>query len=208
MRSTTPKTTVKLIVISGGLASGKTALADRLKLSFGCYVVRTSSLVWKHLPSGSRGTRRSLQIAGNKLDRQTRHGWIAAEVAQVLRDTPRDVPIVLEGVRKPKQMDEIQKALGHRYVRHVHLSVDPKTQKQRFEASNRSKDRCMSYEVAVDDASERQVAKLAPKADIVIDTARHSERDVFSRVSARLNLQSRSSDRLVDVVVGGQYGLF
>ena len=41
---------------------------------------------------------------------------------------------------------------------------------------------------------------------MVIDTARHTERDVFCRVSARLNLQSRSSDRLVDVLVGGQYG--
>ena len=78
--------------------------------------------------------------------------------------------------------------------------------KERFIASKRSKDSALSFEEAVNDASERRVEKLAEKADMVIDTARHTERDVFCRVSARLNLQSRSSDRVVDVLVGGQYG--
>ncbi len=197
---------VRLIVISGGLASGKTALADRLKLAFGCRLVRTSSIIWERLPPNSKGSRRSLQLAGNKLDRLTRYSWIATEVAKVIRDAGGNVPVVLEGVRKPQQMDEIQKAIGHRYVRHVHLSVDPATQRDRFEASKRAKDCGMTYEDAVDDASERQVRRLESKADILVDTERHSERDVFCRVSARLNLQSRSSDRLVDVVVGGQYG--
>ena len=114
--------------------------------------------------------------------------------------------MVLEGVRKPRQMDEIQKAIGHRYVRHVHLSVDPQTQKERFEDSKRKKDSGLSFETAINDASEKQVRQLAPIADMVIDTERHTEADVFCKVSARLNLQSRSSDRLVDVLIGGQYG--
>ena len=70
------------------------------------------------------------------------------------------VPVVLEGVRKPAQMDEIQNAIGHRYVRHVHLSVDRATQKERFMASKRVKDSALSFEEAVNDASERRVEKL------------------------------------------------
>lgn len=197
--------TVRLIVVSGGVASGKSVLARRLNADFGCRMVKTSEII-RALTPKVQADRASLQRAGNSLDRKTGQRWIATEVAKVLRSDPGDVPVVLEGVRKPKQMDEIQAAIGHRYVRHVHLSVGPATQKMRFNAAKREKDSGLSFEQAVDDPSEQQVRKLASRADIVIDTERHTQRDVFCRVSARLNLQSRSSDRLVDVLVGGQYG--
>ena len=196
---------VRLVVISGGIATGKTVLARQLEAEFGCPVLKTSDIIRKLLPK-VKGDRLSLQRAGNRLDRETRQHWIADEVARAIRDDQGDVPLVLEGVRKPRQMDAIQESIGHRYVRHIHLSVDRVSQKERFEVSNRSKDSGLTFEGAVDDASERQVRKLASKADIVIDTERHTEKDVYCRVSARLNLQSRSSDRLVDVLVGGQYG--
>lgn len=148
-----------------------------------------------------------MQEAGNKLDRTTRQSWIADEVAKAIReDGELSVPVILEGVRKPRQMEAIQSAIGHRYVRHIHLHVDRETQRKRFNEANRKKDRSVTFERAIDDASERQIARLARRADAVIDTSRYTENDVYSHVSARLNLQSRSSDRLVDVVIGGQYG--
>ena len=193
-------------MISGGMASGKSVLAERLRSDFGCRVVKTSDIIRRHQSRWAKGNRRSLQLKGNKLDRETDFGWIADEVAREIRPRDGDTPVVLEGVRKPQQIDRILTSIGHRYVRHVHLSVDRVTQKQRFIVSNRTKDDGISFEEAINDASERQVAKLADKADIVIRTERHTEADVFCRVSARLNLQSRSSDPLVDVLVGGQYG--
>ena len=198
--------TIRLVVISGGMASGKSVLAERLRSDFGCRVVKTSDIIRRHQSRWAKGNRRSLQLKGNKLDRETDFGWIADEVAREIRPRDGDAPVVLEGVRKPQQIDRILTSIGHRYVRHVHLSVDRVTQKQRFIVSNRTKDDGISFEEAINDASERQVAKLADKADIVIRTERHTEADVFCRVSARLNLQSRSSDPLVDVLVGGQYG--
>ena len=198
--------TVKLVVISGGMASGKSVLAQRLSSDFGCRVVKTSDIIRRHQSRQAKGNRRSLQRKGNELDRRTDYGWIADEVAREIRPGNGDSPVVLEGVRKPQQIDRILNRIGHRYVRHVHLSVDPVTQKARFQASKRVKDSGLSFEDAINDASEREVEKLAEKADMVIRTERHTEADVFCRVSARLNLQSRSSDRLVDVLVGGQYG--
>ena len=197
---------VKLIVISGGLASGKSHLADRLREVYSCSVVSTSDIIRRQLSPRAKGDRPSLQRAGNKLDRETDHAWIATEVAKVIREGPNDAPVVLEGVRKAQQISQILRGIGHRYVKHVHLSVDPELQKQRFEAAARQRDSGVSFERAIADPSEREVPKLEPMADIVIDTKRHTPEDVFCRVSARLNLQSRSSDRLVDVVVGGQYG--
>ena len=198
--------TVRLIVVSGGMASGKSVLAQRLRSDFGCTVIRTSDIIRRQQSDRAKGDRRSLQHKGNQLDRQTDYGWIADEVAKEIRPREGGLPVVLEGVRKPQQIDRILSRIGHRYVRHVHLSVDPETQKERFHASERAKDAGLAYDEAMKDASERHVAKLADKADIVIRTERHTTADVFCRVSARLNLQSRSSDRLVDVLVGGQYG--
>ena len=197
--------TVSLIVVSGGLASGKTALAERLQSDFDCRLVKTSDIIRRLNPSAA-DNRVSLQQAGNELDQSTNFSWIATEVAKEIRSADVGALVVLEGIRKAEQMVEIQKAIGPRYVRHVHLSVDQKTQKERFDDSKRNKDSGLSFEEAVNDASEAQVGQLAPMADIEIDTERHTEADVFCRVSARLKLQSRSSDRLVDVLVGGQYG--
>ena len=188
------------------MASGKSVLAQRLSSDFGCKVVKTSDIIQRHQSANAKRDRRSLQRKGNQLDRRTDYGWIADEVAREIRPRDGDLPVVLEGVRKPQQIDRILNRIGHRYVKHVHLSVDAATQKERFHTSNRAKDTGLAYEEATNDASERQVAKLADKADIVIRTERHTQADVFCRVSARLNLQSRSSDRLVDVLVGGQYG--
>ena len=188
------------------MASGKSVLAQRLSSDFGCTVVKTSDIIRRQRSARAKGDRRSLQRKGNQLDRQTDYGWVADEVAKEIRPREGGLPVVLEGVRKPQQIDRILSRIGHRYVRHIHLSVDPATQKERFQASNRAKDAGLAYEEAMKDASEQQVAKLADKADIVIRTERHTKADVFFRVSASLNLQSRSSDRLVDVLVGGQYG--
>ena len=113
---------------------------------------------------------------------------------------------MLEGVRKPQQMDKILSLIGHRFVRHVHLSVDRVTQKQRFQIAKRTKDKGISFEDATKDSSERDVAKLIHTADIVVPTEQHTKADIFCRVKARLNLQSRTADKLVDVIIGGQYG--
>ena len=188
------------------MASGKSVLAQRLSSNFGCRVVKTSDIIQRHQSRQAKGDRRSLQRKGNELDRRTDYGWVADEIAREIRPGNGVAPVVLEGVRKPQQIDRILNRIGHRYVRHVHLSVDSVTQKARFKTSKRAKDSGLSFEDAINDASEREVGKLAEKADMVIQTERHTEADVFCRVSARLNLQSRSSDRLVDVLVGGQYG--
>jgi adenylosuccinate synthase len=50
------------------------------------------------------------------------------------------------------------------------------------------------------------VDRLADAADIVVDTGRNTADDVLVRVASRLGLYGRSVDRLVDVLVGGQYG--
>lgn len=54
--------------------------------------------------------------------------------------------------------------------------------------------------------TERDVDTLSAIADIVIDTQRNTDTDVLVRVATRLGLYGRGVERLVDVLVGGQYG--
>ena len=47
-----PVMAIRLVVVSGGLASGKSALANRLNRAFGCDVLRTSELITAPYSSG------------------------------------------------------------------------------------------------------------------------------------------------------------
>src|SRR5204862_1039661 len=53
---------------------------------------------------------------------------------------------------------------------------------------------------------EQQVETLKDVADIVIDTDSSSADDVVVRVASHLGLYGREYSRLVDVLVGGEYG--
>jgi adenylosuccinate synthase len=64
----------------------------------------------------------------------------------------------------------------------------------------------LRYDEVRRNETERVVDKLGAIADIVIDIDRCTEEDVFIRVSSHLGLYGRGVERLVDVLVGGQYG--
>ncbi len=197
---------ILLLVISGGLASGKSTLSQSLAEQLDCEVIRTSDLILKLEPNTPK-TREGMQKAGNKLDRKTDHSWVADEIASIIFDTDNVSNLfVLDGVRKPKQMEVLQGAIGHRYVRHIHLDVSTQEQAKRFEVANRDKDKSISFQKAIADASEKQLKELAQLSDVLINTDRYTADGVFAHVGARLSLSSRSADKLVDVLVGGQIG--
>jgi adenylosuccinate synthase len=56
------------------------------------------------------------------------------------------------------------------------------------------------------DPTEQQVNSLKEEADLVIDTDRCNEQDVFVRVASFLKLLPSTENELVDVIVGGQFG--
>src|SRR5260370_32121762 len=62
------------------------------------------------------------------------------------------------------------------------------------------------YEEVLKSETERAVPQLADTADIVIDTNRNIPDDVLVRVACHLGLFGRGYNRVVDVLIGGQYG--
>jgi adenylosuccinate synthase len=201
---------LQIVLLSGHIGSGKTRLADGLVKQHGATLVKTRKLILRTLPR-TRDQRQDMQRAGERLDRQTEGGWVAeALVALIEERRPHDeLPsglFVLDAVRIAGQIEAIRRAFGHSVVHHVHLTASQSTLEQRFGERKVQSDKGVTWDQAAANATERQVERLKALADTVVDTDHCTPEDVLVRATALLGLIPRSVDRLVDVLVGGQYG--
>jgi adenylosuccinate synthase len=146
------------------------------------------------------------QAAGDRLDQHTSGGWLASWIAQQDEAVSDSAEFVIDAVRTSPQIEGIRERFGSRVV-HVHLTASDGALKQRYGSRhNRDVDEMSSYEKVKANATERNIGNLAVIADLVINTERSTPEDVFIRVAAALGYFGRGTDRLVDVLVGGQYG--
>uniref|UniRef100_Q01T19 Adenylosuccinate synthetase n=1 Tax=Solibacter usitatus (strain Ellin6076) TaxID=234267 RepID=Q01T19_SOLUE len=194
----------EIVLLSGPVASGKSTLAYALVRSYGFDWCKTRELI-QRLKS-TKGVRSALQTAGDGLDRRTKGEWIATAVAERSRTIPENARIVVDAVRAKSQIDAVRRAFGPLVV-HIHLTAPEEDLRQRYEnGRSPSIEEFSSYAEVRQNKTERFVERLADVADIVINTGHSTEEDVLVRVASRLGLYGRSVDRLVDVLVGGQYG--
>jgi adenylosuccinate synthase len=194
----------RIVVLSGSIASGKTTLATNLATEFGCVRVSTRELILRLLPQ-TEDSRSGLQAAGETLDRRTGGSWLASAVAkQTMNDDSHDT-LIVDSVRIRGQIDGLRRAYGP-HVLHLHLTAPQEERTKRFQNRKDRKGEARSYAATQRDATEAQVETLADSADVVIDTKQSSPRDVVVRAAAQLGFYGRSYRRLVDVIVGGEYG--
>ena len=157
----------------------------------------------------TNNTRTALQRAGEKLDKADGGVWVA-EALQRRIDESRtgkilDGLFVVDSLRIKAQISAIRRAYGSN-VHHIHLTATPEELKNRYFARQRSGDSAVNYEDVKSNKTERGIEELADIADIVVATDRCSEESILVRATALLNLYPRTSDALVDVLIGGQYG--
>ncbi|MCY4596044.1 MAG: adenylosuccinate synthetase [Bryobacterales bacterium] len=196
----------RVIAISGPVASGKTSLATGLEARFTDVVVlKTHELIRAAQPS-VEFERSALQAAGSRLDARTRGRWLGQAIAKAvlnLRHEPAHV--VVDSCRIEGQVDGLRRLFGNRVV-HVHLTASEGELGRRY-ARRQSKMRELdSYALVRADPTEAKVDDLVQIADIVVDTERCDDEDVLVRTAAKLGLYGRSYSRLVDVLIGGQWG--
>lgn len=198
-----------VVVISGPVGAGKTTLAKGLERRYGAHVVSSRELLLKRLGPAGKAGRRTLQEAGEALDRETGGQWLT----DVLLETPwhregRPGLLVVDAVRIQPQVDAIHRFLGAR-VMHVHLTAPVEELATRY-AQRRSQagidQELASFEEMRANPTESAVPLLANTADLVLDTQRLRPEAVVIHVASQLGLFGRSVDRLVDVLIGGQYG--
>jgi len=187
------------------VASGKTALGDGLHNQYGFHKVKTRDLIVKLKPRVAH-TRLSLQRAGDTLDRSTEGAWVVDGLArELLALTDPDVDVVIDAVRKREQLHALREAYG-RAVFHVHVTANIEELGRRYSERDGKVQELPSYEEVRRNATERKIETLADVADVVVDSARCDKADVLVRVTSALGLYGVSRERLVDVLVGGQWG--
>jgi adenylosuccinate synthase len=193
-----------ILLLSGSVASGKSTLASLLEQRFGFQVVKTWHLLKAVQPDVPQD-RQSLQALGEELDRKTSGRWVVEELDKVVRGTP-DGLIVVDAVRIQGQIDSVRSGFGP-IVKHVHLEAPTEILAKRYKTrADKPIKELDSYDQVLKNETERSVPELADKADIVIDTTQNTPGDVLVRTACHLGLLGRGYNRVVDVLVGGQYG--
>ncbi|MGJ4890158.1 adenylosuccinate synthetase [Bradyrhizobium sp. HKCCYLRH3099] len=199
----------QVVLISGHICTGKTALAAQLNSEFGYHIVRSSELIKAEAKKRKKKlNRKSLQALGDKLDAETRHKWLFKAVAKEASRLPKDLPIAVDNVRTWNQLE----CFRHQHefeVVHVHLYVlDRSVLEQRFNVrqARRGGSKTETYSEADHIKNEKDIGKFKLDADVRINTVRTDARDNLVRVAARLGLYGPSTNRCVDVVIGGGYG--
>src|SRR5438034_311932 len=195
----------KIVILSGSVSTGKTTLAENLVSRFGATLLKTRQFLKKR---GARvaSERGALQKFGERLDKRTKGAWVCEDLMEAVKTLSEDAVVVLDSARILGQVNAIREAYGQR-VFHVHLRAG--IEELRIRYARRQSDEIKelsSYDAVQANETERKVPRLAPFADVVIDTDRCTAQDVLIRVASHLGLFGREYLRLVDVIVGGQYG--
>ena len=192
------------MLLSGGVCSGKSTLAAALQKKYRFHPIKTHELI-RRAAASTPANRKAYQSVGDYLDETTGGQWIQSQLMRMQSELPNDCSLVIDAVRIQKQIDHIRDAFGAR-VLHIHLTAPPERLAQRYRKRPAKFKEFKAYEEARRNPTEANIESLQDKADILIDTDRCSNREVLVRVSAHLGLLGLAEDRLVDVLVGAQYG--
>lgn len=195
-----------ILILTGPIAAGKSDLAAALERRFGFHIYKTNQLLKDLAAQQSEQSRGSLQTFGEALDKKTKGAWVRDGLANVVDTLPTGSMVVLDSVRIAGQIEFVRAAFGLR-VLHVHLTAPAPVLERRFKKRpKKTFKEALTYAEAKRDPTEQQVETLKDVADIVIDTDSSSAADVVVRVASHLGLYGREYSRLVDVLVGGEYG--
>lgn len=193
-----------IVLLSGHVSSGKTTLSRLLVDRFRVVALRTQDLIREHARD-IEAERGAMQTYGEMLDRRTGGTWVCDGLTRRIKELPEDALIVVDAVRIQKQIDAIRRAYGPR-VFHIHLTAPDDVLAKRYPKRRGHFREFKSYADVLANPTERRVGELQVPADAVIDTNRCTRADVVVRAATRLGLYGREYLRLVDVLVGGEYG--
>jgi len=197
----------QIVILSGHVCAGKSTLATELAARFGFRHIKTWSFIQAR-GQNLRLERGTLQDLGDRLDTKTGGAWVRDDFQKIERTEQVDALIVVDAVRHPGQIEHLRKAYGRRIV-HVHLTANLKELERRYTKRREGKTdiaELRSYDLVLENPTEANVESLSDIADIVIKSDRCTEDDIVVRVASHLGWYGREYLRLVDVLVGGQYG--
>src|SRR5258708_1132691 len=205
----------QIVLLSGRVASGKTTLWQQLTTRFpreNIHVLKTKSLV-RELALESLGhdlpaERRAMQEFGDKLDQDTKGQWVRDGLTSLINQfisTESSSIFIVDAVRVRPQIKAIRAAYGFS-VNHIHLKAPEEELAARYKRRVSDMQELRSFKDVAENPTEAAVHELEKSADVVIDTRACTPEDVLVKAATHLGLFAREYSRLVDVIVGGQFG--
>lgn len=205
----------QIVLLSGSVASGKTTLWQQLTSKFPrehIHVLKTKNLIrelaFKTLGRELPAERRATQDFGDKLDRDTAGQWVRDGLVSLVNrhiSTEASPIFVVDAVRILPQIRAIREAYGFS-VNHIHLKAPEEELAARYKRRISDMRELRSFKDMARNLTEAAVHELEKSADVVVDTRACTPEDVLVKVATHLALFTREYSRLVDVIVGGQYG--
>jgi len=199
---------LRIVVLSGPIGAGKSALATQFASRYSATVIRTRDLILQQRPR-TKEERSALQRAGERLDKADGGAWVKNALVRFI-ETHAGGPVaggffVVDSARIAGQVTAIRDAYGTA-VHHIHLDAADDVLSARYTARGTTTQELPSYADVRRSRTEREVRGLAEIADTVVATDRCTPEAVLVRAIALLGLYPRIATPLVDVLVGGQYG--
>jgi len=203
-----------ILVLSGEICSGKTTLSRKLVEQFDFQYCETKAglqLFYKKELKGKAIDRSLLQKYGEQLDSKYDGNWVLKYFAQLFdKDFEKHSFYVVDACRIESQIKHLRDAYSFS-VCHIHLKASAKSLEERYydrdELTGLSKEEVKEkYLVYKSNATEKQVNSFEKEADLIIDTDRCNVQDVLIRVASFLKLLPSTHTKLVDSIIGGQFG--
>ena len=183
-------------------------MAEQLHSVFGFEHVKSSHFITER-GKQLQLSRDVLQAYGEKLDRKTGGAWVRDDFLKLVPDDSISRCYVIDAVRIQGQIEALRQSFGRKVV-HVHLRAELPELEKRYK---RRKERLVqgikemhSYAQVLQNETEKNVNTLGDIADVEISSDRCTRQDILIRVASHIGWYGREYSRLVDVMVGGQYG--
>ncbi|WP_247804126.1 adenylosuccinate synthetase [Bradyrhizobium sp. 191] len=191
-----------IIVISGPVAVGKSALADELLQRFSSHRISTRQLL---IDTGCPNERDALIEAGKRLDAETEGRWVRDGIARYVAEHERKDVILVDAVRTAPQIAHLRETYRERLV-HAHVTAPFEVIKKRYEDRGSTADTGMTYDQVRADPTEAGVWSLEATADRVVVNHNREPASLLALAVTGLGLFPGAAVPLIDVIVSGQYG--
>ena len=197
----------QLVLISGNVSSGKSTLSKALQDTYEFKIFKTRDYL-RQLNPQVGADRISMQEFGETLDRKTKGRWVSIGIEEFIskNNLKSTDTIIVDAVRIDQQISAVRDIFKSR-VMHIHLDAPIQELMARYK--NRRDEgikEFQSYDKVLENKTESNVHNLMMVADVVINTKLCTQMDVVIKAASHLDLYGREAHRLVDVLVGGQYG--
>ena len=197
----------RVVVLTGHSRTGKSRLGESLEKRFRFYRVKTSTIVREHAVQRKHPhDRRGLQELGDVLDFEIGDDWVYRYLTKVISVLDAnghiDRDIVVDSVRTWDQLQAFRDSESVQLT-HIHLFASGSEVIDRARAKYDDDSSIEQNDII---KRESDIQQFKRDADVRINTDYTDASDTLTRVAARLGLFAPPDRRLVDVLIGGQYG--